>query len=75
MRSVTINLLTDSTDFSFIAARNVPRDLDGLGDSIGRSDLQKLTEQFLFEQLNPEDENTSESSYSYPHITSKISVF
>ena len=45
-----------------------------MGDSIGHSDLRKLTEQFLFEQLNPEDENTSES-HSYPHITSKISVF
>ena len=52
-----------------ISARNVPQDLDTLGDSINYPNLCDLTEQFLFEHLNPQ------SDPSDLGISSKISVF
>ena len=55
-----------------ISARNVPWDLDTLGDSINYPNLHDLTEQFLFEHLNPQSEP---SDLEYPSISSKISVF
>lgn len=55
-----------------ISARNVPQDLDTLGDSINYPNLRDLTEQFLFEHLNPQSEP---SDLEYPSISSKISVF
>lgn len=44
-----------------------------LGDHFDQPDLLNLTQQFLFEQLYPEDDSSDPDQY--PTISSKISVF
>ena len=61
-----------------ISAHKIPQDLNALGGSINYPNLCELTEQFLFEHLNPDNNVTSEpgpSDHDHPTITIKIAVF
>ena len=61
-----------------ISAHKIPWDLNASGVSINYPNLCELTEQFLFEHLNPDNDDTSDprpSDRDHPTITSKIAVF